>query len=96
MKFDFSKLALIEPKEDSWEKVCKRLDKEAKKVKCFRILPFAACLVGTALLLMLFQQSYQKVSINNLIGEEISDWYYSLGNDDLDFIDENFSYLIKE
>ncbi|MCQ2061934.1 MAG: hypothetical protein MJY99_01175 [Fibrobacter sp.] len=108
---DFSKVKRIEPRSDSWDKVCARLDSMqapvARKTKFFPLyaaLPLAASflLVGFSLFLMTLKHTDALyMPLENSTTSEISTWYNSLGtevSDDLETLDESetISYLFKE
>lgn len=106
-KLDFSTLERLTPRDDSWDKVCVRLDAGAQgNVIPFRILsaiPLAASLVliGISILMTAFSNSSENVSINSITSTEIASWYDNLGdteNDGYDTLDENItlSYFYKE
>lgn len=108
---DFSKVKRIEPRSDSWDKVCERLDSMqaplARKTKFFPLyaaLPLAASflLVGLSVFLTaLHHTDAQYIPLQNSTSSELSAWYSSLGtevSDDLETLDESetISYLLKE
>lgn len=95
-QLDFSKIERIVPKNDSWEKVCARLDKEGDKnysVKGklipFRItvfFPFAAAFViaGIAVILSVFSKSNEVfIPMEHLSPNELVSWYENLGETDI-------------
>lgn len=93
-KLDFSKFERIAPREDSWAKVCERLDAEADAVSAskfisikswYSAIPIAASLVLiglTALLPAISNQaeSTDIVAIDRSAPSEVLSWYSSLGN----------------
>lgn len=108
---DFSKLERLQPREDSWEKVCARLDAEAvqsrSRILRFRIyaaIPLVAsfALVAITLLLSAFSEiETSPISMQELGESEIASWYNDLGateDDDFETLDESstLSYLLKE
>lgn len=107
---DFSRLERIKPREDSWNKICSRLNSiqgDANKTNAFpfyTLIPLAASfvLVGLSILVTaLHNLDSVPESIDETAYSEISTWYNSLGNetsDDLETLDEaqTISYLLKE
>lgn len=107
---DFSKLKRLTPREDSWSKVCARLDAaEAKKSNVIHIgfrtaIPLAASLAIVALSILLTyfgSPESNPMPMQNLQSTEISSWYNTLGDtesDDFEDMDEinMLSYLLKE
>ena len=107
-KIDFSKLERLTPREDSWAKVCARLDAEAKALPAGNIIsiktwysaiPIAAsialvCL--TALLPALNRTTAtETISINSSAPSEVMSWYSSLGNstsDDFETLEETVGF----
>jgi len=95
-KIDFSKLERLTPREDSWAKVCARLDAENAKSKIVSIkswysaIPLAASFVLVSLTAILpsFTSDIEPaetavtefVSINDSAPSEVLSWYSSLGN----------------
>lgn len=102
-KLDFSSLNTLTPREDSWSKICARLDAadvsvktEAKKnnILPFRLLsaiPLAASLVlvGISVMLTAFDNDESSpISMNNVTSTELASWYGNLGNSDYSENDE--------
>jgi len=110
-KLDLSSLEVLTPREDSWDKICARLDAEeapAKKsnILSFRtiysVIPLAAsfALVGLSVLLTAFHTvDDQTISMNSMVPSETLSWYDNLGqNDDSEVIENStiINYLMKE
>lgn len=97
-KLDLSSLNTLSPREDSWSKVCARLDAESETVAKpqknnllpFRLLsaiPLAASLVlvGIGVMLSAVDNSESsRISMNNVTSTELSSWYSNLGSGDSD------------
>lgn len=93
-KLDFSKLERLAPREDSWAKVCERLDAEAASVSAskfisikswYSAIPIAASLVLTGLTALLpainnQTESTDIIAIDRSAPSEVLSWYSSLGN----------------
>lgn len=103
-KLDFSRVERIEPRMDSWDKVCARIDDEKKMLR-FRILsaiPLAASIAIVALSVFMTSvtDSVENVSINSVSNSDMVSWYEGLGHngDEFDTLDTNptLSYLLKE
>ena len=107
-KFNFSKLERLTPREDSWAKVCARLDAEAEAASAgkfinikawYSAIPFAASLVLVALTVLLpalnRDNATETISINSSAPSEVLSWYSSLGNstsDDFDTLEETVGF----
>ncbi len=93
---DFSKITRIEPRPDSWEKVCARLDakkdRKSKRIYLYSAIPLAASLVLISLtvLLSVFKQDIQQPVI--IPDDEISVWYNSLDENEEESIEELDAY----
>lgn len=98
-KLDFSGLTTLTPREDSWNKVCARLDAEAgsvirrshkNSIIPFRLLsavPLAASLVlvGISVMLTVFgKENNSPISMNTATSTELASWYGNLGSDEFD------------
>lgn len=95
-KIDFSKMERLTPREDSWAKVCDRLDAEAASAhktidikSWYSAIPIAASLVLISLTAILpainnmgspETTSVETISINSSAPSEVLSWYSSLGN----------------
>ena len=103
---DFSKMERITPREDSWDKVCARLDKAEKertlKFSFFSAIPIAASflLVGFSLFLRSMDANETAPAVKNQVAASQADsavnlsrWYESLGqgDDDLETLDESMA-----
>lgn len=86
--FDFSQIERIEPRMDSWERVCIRLNRQediSRKILPFRLyalLPLAASfvLVGLSVLLTPMQTiDKQSKVIQESTHQDIATWYNDLG-----------------
>ena len=110
-KLDFSGLNTLTPREDSWSKICERLDNQTadkgKNVIPFRMLsaiPLAASLVLVGISVMLTaigKDEIRCVSMNAVTSAELSEWYGNLGqntSDEFETLDKSItiSYLMKE
>lgn len=110
-EIDFSKVERITPRNDSWEKVCARLDatrhsKPASKAnKLIRLplyttIPIAASfvLIGITVIITALSRTQEATAEYIDIGE-LTAWFDDLGNsiDDYEELDEygSISYLIK-
>lgn len=105
---DFSKIKRIKPREDSWEKVCARLDElKTSKIISFSwysAIPLVASFIFIGISVLLsgfFNSSATSINIQNITSEELSAWYNNLGDnssDEFDSLDESleFTYLQKE
>ena len=89
---DFSKMERITPREDSWDKVCARLDKAEKertlKFSFFSTIPIAASflLVGFSLFLRSIDAQETAPAVKNQVAASqadsavnLSNWYSNLG-----------------
>lgn len=98
---DFSKLERLTPREDSWEKVCARLDAKeattAKKSAIAQFLPFrtaislAASLVliaASVVLTISNRLGNDSVAISQITSAELSGWYSDLGANESDDFEE--------
>ncbi|MCF0221042.1 MAG: hypothetical protein HUK19_01990 [Fibrobacter sp.] len=103
-KLDFSGLEILTPREDSWSKVCARLDAEAGSANKSNIISFRAiyslvplaasfALVGVSVLMTAFHtMDDQAISMNNMASSEVVSWYDGLGensNDDSEFFEDS-------
>ena len=108
-QIDFSKLERIKPREDSWEKVCARLDSSKKKkflklVQTRSIYALAASLIVVAFVAvftMFNQMDTEALLIKNAASDELVSWYNDLGetsDDELENLDiyQSISYLLQE
>ena len=110
-QLDFSKLERLTPREDSWSKVCARLDAAAAnnratllRFRFYSVIPLAASFVLVGLSILLSYMGDVKTStvpLQSLQSSEISTWYNELGNsnsDRFEILDESqaLSYLQKE
>lgn len=107
-KIDFSKLERITPREDSWSKVCARLDAKAKASahkgnilsirSLYSAIPLAASLVLVSLTAILpaIKNSAEEISIDNVVSEDITSWYSNLGSstndDDFETFEETVGF----
>lgn len=107
-KIDFSKLERLTPREDSWAKVCARLDAAAKSTPIGKIIsiktwysaiPIAASIALVALTTLLpainRTDATETISINSSAPSEVMSWYSSLGNstsDDFDTLEETVGF----
>ena len=106
-KIDFSKLERLTPREDSWAKVCARLDAEEKIIAIktwYSAIPLAASIALVALTALLpsmtqnIEQvganSTEYVSINSSAPSEVLSWYSNLGNssDEFETLEETVGY----
>ena len=108
-QIDFSKLERIKPKEDSWEKVCARLD-SSKKTKFLKLVQtrsiyaLAASLIVVAFVAVFTifnQMGSEALLIKNVASDELVSWYSELGetsDDELENLDTytSISYLLQE
>lgn len=108
-QIDFSKLERINPRKDSWEKVCARLDSSKKKkflkfVQTRSIYAIAASLIAVAFIAvftMFNQMDTEALLIKNAASDELVSWYNDLGetsDDELENLDtyQSISYLLQE
>ena len=110
-QIDFSRVSRIAPKDDSWEKVCKRIDALQKIGKersipfhVYSVIPFAASLILIALSVLLTafgQIETNPVAMQEIGSTELTSWYSELGiseTEDYEALDESttISYLLKE
>ena len=108
-QIDFSKLERIKPKEDSWEKVCARLDSSKKTeflklVQTRSIYALAASLIVVAFVAVFTifnQMDTEALLIENIASDELVSWYNDLGetsDDELENLDtyQSISYLLQE
>ena len=108
-QIDFSKLERIKPREDSWEKVCARLDSSKKKkflklVQTRSIYALAASLIVVAFVAvftMFNQMDTEALLIKNAASDELVSWYNDLGetsDDELENLDtyQTIRYLLQE
>lgn len=107
-KIDFSKLERLTPREDSWAKVCARLDAAAKSTPIGKIIsiktwysaiPIAASIALVALTTLLpainRTDATETISINSSAPSEVMNWYSSLGNstsDDFETLEETVGF----
>ena len=107
-KIDFSKLERITPREDSWSKVCARLDAKAKASahkgnilsirSLYSAIPLAASLVLVSLTAILpaIESSTEEISLENVASDDITSWYNGLGNstsdDDFETLEETVGF----
>lgn len=107
-KIDFSKLERLTPREDSWAKVCARLDAAAKSTPIGKIIsiktwysaiPIAASIALVALTTLLpainRTDATETISINSSAPSEVMSWYSSLGNstsDDFETLEETVGF----
>ena len=108
-QIDFSKLDRIKPREDSWEKVCARLD-SSKKTKFLKLVQtrsiyaLAASLIVVAFVAVFTifnQMDAEALLIENIASDELVSWYNDLGetsDDELENLDtyQSISYLLQE
>lgn len=110
-KIDFSRLERIEPRKDSWEKVCARLDSSEKnkfinfiqtRTKYALAASFTVIAFWTALMtVMLNTNNSEDILIKNVASDELVSWYGNLGeksDDELENLDtyKSISYLLQE
>ena len=110
-KIDFSKLERIEPRKDSWEKVCARLDSSEKnkfinfiqtRTKYALAASFTVIAFWTAFMtVMLNTNNSEDILIKNVASDELVSWYGNLGeksDDELENLDtyKSISYLLQE
>ena len=108
-QIDFSKLDRIKPREDSWEKVCARLDssKQKKFIKFIQARTMYA--LAASLLIVSFiaiftvfnRMDSETLLITNAASDELVSWYSELGetsDDELENLDTytSISYLLQE
>ncbi|WP_458450087.1 hypothetical protein [Fibrobacter sp.] len=107
-KIDFSKMERITPREDSWSKVCARLDAKAKASahkgnilsirSLYSAIPLAASLVLVSLTAIFpaIESSTEEISLENVASEDITSWYNGLGNstndDDFETLEETVGF----
>ena len=107
-KLDFSKFERLAPREDSWAKVCARLDAAAKSTPIGKIIsiktwysaiPIAASIALVALTTLLpainRTDATETISINSSAPSEVMSWYSSLGNstsDDFETLEETVGF----
>jgi len=107
-KIDFSKLERLTPREDSWAKVCARLDAAAKALPAGNIInikgwysaiPIAASIALVSIMALLpaltRTTATETISINSSAPSEVMSWYSSLGNsmsDDFDTLEETVGF----
>ena len=105
---DFSKLERLTPREDSWAKVCTRLDAEASAAPAAKIInikswfsaiPIAASIALVALTALLpainSSDSTETISISSTASSEVLSWYNNLGNstsDDFETLEETVGF----
>lgn len=105
---DFSKLERLTPREDSWAKVCARLDAEASAAPAAKIInikswfsaiPIAASIALVALTALLpainNSDSTETISISSTASAEVLSWYNNLGNstsDDFETLEETVGF----
>lgn len=110
-EIDFSKVERITPRNDSWEKVCARLDatrhsKQAPKANkliklpLYTAIPIAASFVLICITVIITALSHTKDATAEYIDiEELAAWFDDLGNNNEDYeeLDEygSISYLIQ-
>lgn len=108
-QIDFSKLDRIKPREDSWEKVCARLDssKQKKFIKFIQtrtMYALAASLIVVSFLAVFTvfnRMDSETLLITNAASDELVSWYNELGetsDDELENLDTHtsISYLLQE
>ena len=108
-QIDFSKLERIQPKENSWDMVCARLDssKKNKVISFFQmrsIFAIAASFIAVAFIaaFTVFQKmDSEQLLIKSVASDELVSWYNDLGetsDDELETFDNytSISYLMKE
>ena len=102
---DFSKMERITPREDSWDKVCIRLDKTEKakflRFKIYSAIPLAASFALVAFSLLLSSvdaietnamAAQQVANIRQESSSELYSWYGELGeteSDELESLDNS-------
>lgn len=106
-KIDFSKMERITPREDSWSKVCARLDAKANASahkgnilsirSLYSAIPLAASLVLVSLTAILpaIESSTEEISIKAVASEDITSWYNNLGtstSDDFETLEETVGF----
>jgi hypothetical protein len=108
-KIDFSRLERIEPRKDSWEKVCARLDSSNQKkfikfIQAKSLYALAASLIVVSFLTIFTVCNYlssEDILMTNVASDEIVSWYGNLGensDDELENLDtyKSISYLLQE
>lgn len=110
-KIDFSRLERIEPRKDSWEKVCARLDSSEKnkfinfiqtRTKYALAASFTVIAFWTVFMtVMLNTNNSEDILIKNVASDELVSWYGNLGeksDDELENLDtyKSISYLLQE
>lgn len=108
-QFDFSRLERIQPKEDSWDTVCARLDssKKNKILNFFQarsMFALAASFLAVAFItawVTFSKLDSETLRIQNVASDELVSWYNDLGetsDDELENLDtyRSISYLLQE
>lgn len=108
-QIDFSKLERLQPKEDSWDMVCARLDssKKNKVLNFFQARSMFA--LAASFLVVAFIAAWvtfnkldsETLLIKNVASDELVSWYNDLGetsDDELENLDtyNSISYLLEE
>ena len=108
-KIDFSRLERIEPRKDSWENVCARLDSSNQKkfikfIQARSLYALAASLIVVSFLTVFTVYNYldsEDILMTNVASDELVSWYGNLGetsDDELENLDtyKSISYLLQE
>ena len=108
-KIDFSRLERIEPRKDSWETVCARLDSSNQKkfikfIQARSLYALAASLIVVSFLTVFTVYNYldsEDILMTNVASDELVSWYGNLGetsDDELENLDtyKSISYLLQE
>jgi len=108
-QIDFSRLERIKPREDSWDKVCARLDSSKQKkflkfVQTRTMYALAASLLIVSFIAVFTAFNHidsETLLIKNAASNELVSWYDNLGetnDDELENLDTHtsISYLLQE
>ena len=108
-KIDFSRLERIQPRENSWETVCARLD-SSKKNKFINFIQMrtryalAASFIAVAFItafVAVNRMDSEAILVQSIASDELVSWYNDLGetsDDELENLDtySSISYLLQE
>jgi hypothetical protein len=108
-KIDFSRLERIQPRENSWETVCARLD-SSKKNKLINFIQMrtryalAASFIAIAFITaftVISRMDEETLLVQSVASDELVSWYNDLGetsDDELENLDtySSISYLLEE
>jgi len=108
-QIDFSRLERIKPREDSWDKVCARLDSSKQKkfikfIQARTMYALAASLIVVSFIAVFTAFNHmnsETLLIENAASDELVSWYGNLGetnDDELENLDTHtsISYLLQE